>query len=163
MAEPFLGEIRAFAFNYAPRGWALCAGQTMEISQNQALFALLGTYYGGNGTSNFGLPDLQGRVPRHKSGSDNYGQKFGAETQLLTQNHLPAHTHALLVSTAAPTTNNPDQNVLGAAVIYADPQNTAAMAANALAPSDGQAHTNLQPSLVINYCIALQGVFPSRS
>lgn len=163
MAEPFIGEIRTFAFDFAPRGWALCAGQVMAISQNEVLFSLLGTYYGGDGVSTFGLPDFQGRVPRHKSDSDNYGQKFGAETQLLTQNHLPAHTHALLVSTAAPTTNNPDQNVLGAAVIYADPQNTVPMAANALTPSAGQAHTNLQPSLVINYCIALQGIYPSRS
>ncbi|NTV52631.1 MAG: phage tail protein [Candidatus Firestonebacteria bacterium] len=163
MAEPFIGEIRTFAFDYAPAGWALCAGQVLNITQNQTLFSLLGNRYGGDGVATFGLPDLQGRVPRHKSAADSYGQKAGAETMLLTQEYLPAHSHELRFKNQAPTTNNPGQNVLGTAALYADVKNIKTMAPNALAPTAGQAHNNLQPSLVLNYCIALQGIFPPRS
>ena len=163
MAEPFLGEIRTFAFDVAPQGWAICDGRLMSISQNQALFSLLGTYYGGDGVSTFGLPDLQGRVARHKGTADNYGQKLGAETVVVTENCMPAHTHEFKVSTAAPTTNDPTNNVLGAATIFAAPNNTKNMSPNVVAPSPGAAHTNLQPSLVVNYCIALNGIYPSRS
>jgi microcystin-dependent protein len=163
MAEPFLGEIRTFAFDFAPSGWAICDGRLLNIAQNSALFTLLGTYYGGNGTTNFGLPDLQGRVPRHKNTTDNYGQKSGVESLVITQAHMPAHTHEFRVSTAVVTTNDPANNVLGKATIYADVKNTAPMAATTLAPSPGTPHNNMQPSLVVNFCIALQGIFPTRN
>jgi microcystin-dependent protein len=162
MAEPFLGEIRTFAFDYAPQNWAICDGRLLSINQNQALFSLLGTYYGGDGVNNFGLPDLQGRVARHKSAADSYGQKFGVETVVVTENCMPAHSHQFNVKSADPTTNDPTNNVLGTAAMYAAPNNSVNMSPNTLAPSPGAAHNNLQPSLVINYCIALTGIFPSR-
>ncbi len=165
MADPFLGEIRIFGFPFAPAGWALCQGQLLSIGQNQALFSLLGTYYGGNGTSNFGLPDLMGRVPRFKNTNDNYGDKYGVETQPLTQEFLPAHTHTLQAGgSSTPLNNVPAGNILGVATMYTTQgTNMTTMAADAVTPSAGVAHTNVQPSLVLNYCIALQGIFPSRS
>jgi len=163
MAEPYLGEIRAFAFDFAPQGLAICDGRIINISQNQTLFSLLGTYYGGDGTSTFGLPDLQGRVPRHKSTADNYSQKFGTETVVVTENCMPAHFHQFNAKSADPTTNDPTNNVLGLPAIYAaSSNNTTNMSPNTLAPSPGTAHNNMQPSLVINYCIALVGDFPTR-
>jgi microcystin-dependent protein len=162
MAEPFLGEIRTFAFTYPPAGWALCDGRVMSVKQNPALASLLGSRYGGDGVNTFGLPDLQGRVPRHKSASDDYGQKFGEESVALTPENLPKHSHELKVKDADSTTNVPAGNVLGLAAIYAEPKNLKPMYEHSLELWDKDAHNNLQPSLVLNYCIALQGTFPPR-
>jgi microcystin-dependent protein len=174
MANPFLGEIRAFSFGFAPSGWALCNGQTLPINQNQALFALLGVTYGGNGTQTFMLPNLQGRVAIGVSGSLVQGQTAGEETVTLTSAQLPAHGH--LVNAAANGSSNAT-NIPGPTVIPGSGSSTESGnpavsiytngAANlALAPlaatGSGQPHENRMPSLVMNYCIALSGIFPSR-
>lgn len=165
MAEPFLSEIRLFSFGFAPRGWALCNGQLLPINQNQALFSLLGTTYGGDGRVNFALPNLQGRVPLHKGGSHTLGELGGAQAHTLTQPELPQHTHTAQGSAAAGTQNVPASNMMlsqRAAEIYRPPSNLASMTAGTLANAGGsQAHQNMQPFLVINFSIALQGIFPS--
>ena len=170
MASPFLGEIRTFGFNFAPTGWALCTGQLLPISQNAALFALLGTMYGGNGTTNFGLPDLQGRVPVHRAtnGSFVQGAKGGTETVTLTAPMMPGHNHALLGTTTTANARAPDSALATSDVAtdyyYSPPSNAVTLNSGSIGPAGGnQPHTNLQPFLVINYCIALQGIFPSRN
>jgi microcystin-dependent protein len=166
VSNPFLGEIRLVGSNFAPRGWAFCQGQVLSIAQNNALFALLGTTYGGNGTTTFGLPDLRGRVPvgfGQGPGLSNYaqGQAFGVEAVTLTSTQMPAHTHAVRASTGRATTNRPTGAYQAAGNSYALTQDVAA------APTDqtggGQAHENHQPSLALNFIIALQGIFPSRN
>jgi len=175
MADPFLGEIRAFSFAYAPQGWALCNGQTLQINQNQALFALLGTTYGGNGVQTFMLPDLRGRVALHVSGTSPQGQIQGEEAVVLTTAQLPAHTHVVNAANngAANATNVPGPTVIPgsgstnqsgnpAVSIYSNSASNVALAPLA-ANGSGQGHENRMPSLVMNYCIALSGIFPSRS
>ena len=181
MAEPFLGEIEVFPFGFAPKGWAFCAGQILPINQNTALFALLGTTFGGDGISNFALPDLRGRVANafgQGPGLAPYtlGQTGGQETHTLTLNEMAAggHSHAVNAKNNGNTggTNAPSDAVtLGsgyaseagspAVNIYSSAAPTVAMAA--LAPVGGQAHENRMPFLALNYCIALQGIFPSRN
>ncbi len=172
MADNFLGEIRIVGFNFAPRGWAFCNGQLLPISQNTALFSLLGTIYGGNGQTTFALPDLRGRVPVHFGqgpGLSNYdqGEITGTEAVTLTTNELPAHAHSVspLTSKAEETTNRPDGAYPTVGGIYASTQNGAApMAPTPSAATGGnQPHSNLQPLLVMNFVIALTGIFPSRN
>ena len=173
MPEPFLAEIKMVSFNFAPQGWALCNGQLLPINQNQALFSLLGTTYGGNGQTNFALPDLRGRVGIHTGGGFTLGQNGGSEGHTLTINEMPQHTH--LVNAVAPphsgdNTNNPSGNFLSnsaPAEIYnagaGSPPNQV-LAPGALSNTGGsQAHTNVQPTLTINYIIALQGIFPTHT
>ncbi len=163
MSTPFLGEIKLVAFNFAPKGWALCNGQLLPINQNQALFAILGTTYGGDGRVTFGLPNLQGRTPLHVGGSVVLGQSGGEEAHTLTLNEMPAHTHMAVAS------SNPADQASPGSGFWADGNVPAyagapavAMAPEAVAPAGGdQAHTNLPPFLVLNYVIALQGIFPT--
>src|SRR5688572_6897087 len=164
MAEPFLSEIRLFSFVFPPKGWALCNGQLLPINQNQALFSLLGTTYGGDGRVNFALPDLRGRVPIHVGPGHILGQRGGEQAHTLTINELPAHNHVAQASAAAGTQNVPASNMMlsqRAAEIYRPASNLAPMVAGTLANVGGsQAHLNMQPFLTINFCIALQGIFP---
>ncbi len=164
MAEPFLSEIRIFSFNFAPKGWALCNGQLLPINQNQALFSLLGTTYGGDGRVNFGLPNLQGNVPIHVGQGFVLGQKGGEQAHTLSTPELATHTHIINATNNPASTNVPANNTLLGAV-----SNTYAAAANltSLSPSEignvggSQAHLNMQPFLTLNFSIALQGIFPS--
>lgn len=174
MSEPFLAEIRMVGFTFAPRGWALCNGQLLPINQNQALFSLLGTTYGGNGQTTFALPDLRGRTPIHTGQASGgtartLGSQGGEEAHTLTVAELPQHGHALKGSGSTAASSTPSANVLAAAPAsvgsaYAAtgaPQNTA-LAAGAIANAGGsQGHANMMPHLVLNFCIALQGIFPS--
>ncbi|MEH6822479.1 MAG: tail fiber protein [Motiliproteus sp.] len=176
MADPFIGQIKMFGGNFAPRGWALCDGQLLPIKQNQALFSILGTTYGGDGRTTFGLPELRGRVPMHEGSGPGLsprplGQKSGAEDVTLTESQIPSHTHLARcdktvgvghanvaegnawandagTSTATYSSNTPDGDMASAAI-----NNT----------GGSQAHTNIQPVLVVNFIIALTGVFPSRN
>jgi microcystin-dependent protein len=173
MSTPFVGEIRPWACTFAPSGWAFCQGQILPISAFTALFALLGTYYGGNGTSNFALPDLQGRVPIG-FGTDPYGNTYnigdrgGAELVTLTSQTMPVHTHAFTGTTLdsqhqAPATGDALATSKGA--FYATPTNLTAINAGTISTYNGggQPHTNLQPYQAINWCIALVGEFPTRN
>ncbi len=165
MAEPFFGEIRLFSFNFAPRGWAECNGQLLPINQNQALFSLLGTSYGGDGRVNFALPNLQGRTPVHVGGHD-VGQTGGVETVALTEQEMPAHGH-LRATTNQATSGTPVANVLANAprlgiAAYAQPT-SGVIASSAVSVGGGQAHNNMQPFLTLQFAIALIGVFPSRN
>lgn len=164
MAEPFLSEIRLMSFVFAPKGWALCNGQLLPINQNQALFSLLGTTFGGDGRVNFALPDFRGRVPVHVGSSHTLGERGGEQAHTLSIAEIPTHTHTLRASssstgTVAVPTNNflaPVSNSYGA------PINLVAMAPSSIANVGGsQAHLNMQPFLSISFCIALQGIFPS--
>jgi microcystin-dependent protein len=165
MAEPFLAEIRMFSFNFAPRGWALCNGQLLPINQNQALFALLGTTYGGNGTTNFALPDLRGRVPMHEGNGHTLGERSGTEAHTVNSNELPAHTHVARATSASGNTPVPTNNFLAAANnVYRPADNLTPLAAGTVSNVGGsQPHTNMQPYLTIEFCIALQGIFPSQN
>lgn len=164
MAEPFLSEIRIFSFNFAPKGWALCNGQLLPINQNQALFSLLGTTYGGNGQTTFALPDLRGRVPQHLGDGFTLGQRSGEEHHTVTISELPTHQHLLQGTTVNGTTPVPGGNVLAAAAnLYAAPTALTALDPSGVTPVGGsQPHDNMQPYLVLNFCIALQGIFPAR-
>ena len=166
MAEPFLSEIRIMSFGYAPRSWALCNGQLLPINQNQALFSLLGTTYGGNGQTNFALPDLRGQVPIHVGQGNLLGGKGGEQAHTVTINELPTHVHFANASTTAADTPLLPNNILAkttAANLYkAAPTNLVALNAGTIASVGGsQAHQNMQPFLVLSFCIALQGIFPS--
>lgn len=171
MATPFMSEIRIFSFTFAPKGWAQCNGQLMPINQNQALFSLLGTTYGGNGQTTFALPDLRSRVALHVGSGFTQGQVGGEEAHTLSINELPTHTHQLsgnnalvgaLNATAAAPTNNYWAN--SGKGVYSAAQPNSTMAPQAVSSVGGsQAHENRSPYLVLNYCIALQGVFPSRN
>lgn len=165
MAEPFLSEIRLFSFNFAPRGWALCDGQLLPIAQNQGLFSLLGTTFGGDGRVNFALPDLRGRTPIHMGNGFTLGQRAGEESHTLSTNEMPEHAHALSATNATANTANPAGNQLAKALLgntYSPPANLVAMDPGMLASVGGsQAHLNMQPFLTLNFCIALQGIFPS--
>ena len=167
MSEPFLSEIKLVSFNFAPKGWALCNGQLLPINQNQALFALLGTTYGGNGQTNFALPNLRGRVPIHFDASHNLGEAAGSTSVTINIQQLPSHIHQLKV---APVSTNGGivalNNVLGDAgsQVYTGPQQLVAMNAGTVSSVGGsQPHNNMMPYLVLNFIIALQGIFPSRN
>ncbi len=169
MSTPYLAEIRLTSFAFAPRGWALCNGQLLAINQNQALFALLGTTYGGNGQTTFALPNLQGRAPMHFSGVHPLGQAAGAETHTLAVAEIPSHAHTLRASGKVAASSSPAGGVLAAPVRGATPAyaavgnlvplNPAAIAAT----GGGQPHENRPPYLTVNFIIALQGIFPSRN
>jgi microcystin-dependent protein len=180
MSQPFLGQITVFPYGFAPLGWADCAGQLLPISQYTALFSLIGTYYGGNGTSNFQLPDLQGRVPVSQgtlTGGSTYviGEEGGVEAVGLISNQLGSHSHALNATTSHGAGNNPTANLLATpasgglepeykGLIYnAAPPDTS-LVPKSIGQSGGTLpHNNIQPYLVLRYCIAMQGVFPARS
>lgn len=168
MSEPFIGEIQIFAFDFAPKGWASCNGQILPIAQNQALFSLLGTTYGGNGQTTFALPDLRGRVPIHPDNAGfTQGQVSGSEGVTLLVSQIPAHTHSVSAQAASgtvatPVGNFPGQLPAGRAIF----SNTAGSQMNAGAVSNAggsQPHSNMQPYTVLNICIALTGIFPSRN
>ncbi|HEX2254760.1 MAG TPA: tail fiber protein [Thermoanaerobaculia bacterium] len=173
MADPFVAEIRIFPFNFAPKGWAWCDGQLMPLSQNTALFSLLGTTYGGNGKSNFALPDLQGSAPMHPGQGPglslhDLGETAGSETVTLLESEIPAHSHALRASTEVGEENDPVSAALAGSVgntMYRPAGGAqVAMSFNALAPAGGDApHNNMMPYLTFYFCIALQGVFPPRT
>ena len=167
MAEPFLSEIRMFSFGFAPRGWALCNAQLLPINQNQALFSLLGTTYGGNGQTNFALPNLQGKTPIHVGSGHTLGETGGEQVHTITQSEMPQHIH-----TATATSNNggviiATGNLLAGGIpqmYHAPDGNLAAMNAGTLSGVGGtQAHLNMQPFLTLNFSIALQGIFPSQN
>jgi microcystin-dependent protein len=171
VSEPFLGEIRTFGFTFAPQGWAMCNGQLLSISQNTALFSLLGTTYGGNGTITFALPDLRGRVGNHQGqgpGLMNYvqGEESGVESVTLTQQQMPQHNHGVQANASPATATRAGGAVLArtSADIYAAAPDGTAMNAAMIGQAGGsQPHSNLQPYLTLNFCIALQGIFPSRN
>ena len=172
MADPFVGEIRILATNFAPTGWAFCNGQILPISQNTALFSLLGTTYGGNGTSTFALPNLQGSAPMHQGDgpgltSRSLGETGGSQTVTLVTSEIPAHTHQLMHSGGSANTGTPSPDVgfarTGVAQIYAGGNPDAMAPAQGLFPAGSSTpHNNMQPYLTLNFCIALQGVFPPR-
>ena len=155
------------AFQYAPRGWALCNGQFLPINQNQALFALLGTTFGGNGQTTFALPDYRGRVPVHVGNGFTLGQRGGAEAHTVSSTEMPAHTHTLQASAGNATAGTePAGNLLGAAgaPLYKAPQQLVALRPDAVSNVGGsQPHENRQPTLAMNWCIATEGIFPSRN
>ncbi len=163
MAEPFLSEIRLMSFNFAPKGWAMCNGQLLPINQNQALFSLLGTTYGGNGQTNFALPDLRGRVPIHVGSGFTLGQSGGEQAHTVTQAEMPAHTHNLQVTNANGSIPSPSGNILaGALNMYHSPANVTTLSPGTIGNVGGsQPHVNMQPYLTLTFCIALQGIFPS--
>jgi microcystin-dependent protein len=166
MAEPFLSEIRIMSFNFPPKGWAQCNGQLLPINQNQALFSLLGTTYGGNGTVNFALPNLRGRVPIHVGGGHTLGEQGGESAHTLSVSELPAHTHQLYGTTASAGTNSPATALAAHADenLYSKTGGLIAMDTSAVGLSGGsQPHENRQPYLTLNFCIALQGIFPSQT
>ena len=173
MSEPFIGEIRIFAFNFAPNGWAFCDGQLLPINQYQALFSLLGTFYGGDGRTNFALPNLQSRVPLQMgqgAGLSNYvlGQSGGLEQVTLSVAELPSHNHPLLCETSGGNTQTPQNSFLavdasGLTALYSTSEN-ATMSPLAIGNNgQNQPHPNVQPYLALNFCIALIGIFPTRS
>lgn len=164
MAEPFLSEIRIMSFVFAPKSWALCNGQLLPINQNQALFSLLGTTFGGDGRVNFALPDLRGQTPIHVGNGHTLGEKGGEQAHTLSLSELATHTHTLNCNPAAATTDN------AAGLVYAQAGGDsygAAQSLEAMNPAavgnvgGSQAHLNMQPFLVLTFCIALQGIFPS--
>jgi len=164
MAEPFLSEIRIMSFVFAPKGWALCNGQLLPINQNQPLFSLLGTTFGGDGRVNFALPDFRARVPIHVGSGHTLGERGGEQAHTLSIAELPTHTHLVQANNAPGTAATPLGNVLAksGANTYGPAQNLTAMNANSTTATGGsQAHLNMQPFLVLNFCIALQGIFPS--
>ena len=171
MADPFVAEIRIFPFNFAPKGWAWCNGQLLPISQNTALFALLGTTYGGDGKSNFALPDLRGSAPMHPGQGPglslhDLGEVGGSETVTLLESEFPAHSHAAAASQADAIERFPGGQLAATGTgvgMYTPPGNTVQLSPNAVTPAGGdQPHNNLMPYLTFYFCIALQGIFPPR-
>jgi len=172
MADPFVAEIRIFPFNFAPKGWAWCDGQLLPLSQNTALFSLLGTTYGGNGKSNFALPDLQGRAPMHPGQGPglslhDLGETGGADTVSLLESEIPSHRHNIVASNTDGIDQGPAGSRLAGGIgisTYATPGTLVQLSDDALAPAGGdQPHNNMQPYLTFYFCIALQGVFPPRT
>jgi microcystin-dependent protein len=165
MSEPFLGEIKVISWTFPPKGWALCNGQLLPINQNQALFALLGTTYGGDGRVNFGLPNLQGRVPIHMGGGFVLGEQGGETAHTLNVSELPAHTHLVTTGASAADQTSPAGNYVApsARAGFAPSPNGVLLAGSVSSVGGGQPHENLSPYLVLNFVIALQGIFPSQS
>ena len=168
MAEPFLSEIRIMSFGFPPKGWALCDGQLLPINQNQALFSLLGTTYGGDGRVNFGLPDLRGRASMHMGSGHTLGERGGEQAHTLSISEIPTHTHVASATNNSGTLTSPTTtSLLGVSTVqslYSSPSNLQAMAPNAISNVGGsQAHLNMQPFLILNFSIALQGIFPSQT
>jgi microcystin-dependent protein len=168
MAQPYVGEIRIFAGNFAPAGWMFCEGQLLPISENETLFNLIGTTYGGDGQSTFALPDLRGRIPIHQGNAFVLAETGGAETVTLTTNQMPTHTHALIASTQTGTDKSPQGRITdqtsGGVLIYIEEGPDQPMAANAIAPQGGsQPHENFQPYLCVDFIISLFGIFPSQT
>jgi len=165
MAEPFLAEIRLMSFVFPPRGWALCNGQLLPINQNQALFALLGTTFGGDGRVNFALPDLRGRAPIHMGSGHTLGERGGEQAHTLSIAEAPTHTHIAQGSTNVGDAVNPTNAVLAAASnVYRTADNLTSLGAASVTNVGGsQAHLNMQPFLTLSFCIALQGIFPSQT
>ena len=171
MSEPFLSEIKIMSFGFPPRGWAFCNGQLLPINQNQALFSLLGTTYGGDGRVNFGLPNLQGRTPMHQGNGHTLGELGGEQAHTLSISEIPTHTHVANAANVAATTNapsNPSNPLMIAqsvgASMYGAATNLGTMASQALATvGSSQAHVSMQPFLTLSFCIALQGIFPSQN
>ena len=169
-SEPFIGEIYMFGGNFAPAGWAFCNGQLLPISQYSALFALLGTTYGGDGQSTFALPDLRGRVPVHTGAGFVEGELTGTEAVTLTSQQIPAHTHQLKVSLGTSSLDTPAQNdvvadtTLAGVRIYTDPAAPTTMSPTAVGANvGGQPHENRMPYLAVNFIISLFGIFPSQN
>ncbi|MGJ8570401.1 MAG: phage tail protein [Hoeflea sp.] len=173
MSEPFLAEVRLMGFNFAPRGWAFCDGQILPINQNQSLYSLLGTTYGGDGRTSFALPDLRGRTPIHTGrsnggGDHTLGQRSGEETHTLGANEMPQHDHVAHASSANGDQLNPTGAILAAAAnLYApaaaSPVRQPVASSTVAHVGGGQAHENMQPYIAVNFCIALRGLFPSRN
>jgi microcystin-dependent protein len=165
MAEPFLSEIRIMSFGFPPQGWAFCDGQLLPINQNQALFSLLGTTYGGDGRVNLGLPNLQGRVPIHMGSGHTLGERGGEQAHTLSIAELPTHVHVANAAGADADQPVPPGNLLGNANnLYMPAQSLVSLVPGTVANVGGsQAHLNMQPYLVLNFCIALQGIFPSQN
>jgi len=167
MAEPFLSEIRIMSFVFAPKGWALCNGQLLPINQNQALFSLLGTTFGGDGRVNFALPDLRARAPIHVGSGHTLGERGGEQAHTLSIAELPTHSHVANGSATTATLDSPANNVFGTTAttnIYVAPTQLAPMNPGMVVSSGGsQAHLNMQPFLALTFCIALQGIFPSQN
>jgi microcystin-dependent protein len=170
MADPFVAEIRIFPFNFAPTGWAMCDGQILPISQNTALFSLLGTTYGGDGKTTYALPDLQGSAPMHPGQGQSLhdlGETGGSDTVTLLASEIPAHSHSLIASRSDANSQSPVGQLpavgVGGIAIYAAPGAVTSLAPAALTPQGSSSpHNNLMPYLTLNFCIALQGVFPPR-
>jgi microcystin-dependent protein len=165
VSTPFLGEVKIFSFGFAPKGWATCDGQLLPINQNQALFALLGTMYGGNGQTNFALPDLRARVPIHMGQGFVQGQNGGEPSHTLTLNEMTMHEHLAVGTTTNADSPIPAGNFLGAANnMYTPAANLTPLHPTSISSVGGsQPHENEQPYLTLNLCIALQGIFPSRN
>ena len=165
MAEPFLSEIKILSFNFAPKGWAMCNGQLLPINQNQALFSLLGTTFGGDGRVNFALPDQRGRTPIHAGSGRTLGERAGEQAHTLSIGELPTHTHFLQATNTNATTNDATNAVLAnATASYHAPTHLAALNPGSVTNSGGsQPHLNMQPFLTLTFCIALQGIFPSQN
>ena len=166
MSEPFLSEIRIMSFVFAPRGWALCNGQLLPINQNQALFSLLGTTYGGNGQTNFSLPDLRGRTPIHFGAGHTLGERAGEQAHTLSISEMPTHTHFVSAQPSTTGTQLPPVNAVlaQASNVYRAPDNLVSLSAATISNTGGsQAHLNMQPFLTLSFCIALQGIFPSQN
>jgi microcystin-dependent protein len=167
MASPFVGEIRLFAGNFAPSGWMFCNGQLLPISENDVLFQLIGTTYGGDGETTFALPDLRSRIPIHQGGGFLLAENGGVESVTLTVNQLPAHTHPFIGSTNQAGNTNPPGNVVGqipGGNVYVEEDATSPLGAQSLAPAGAsQPHDNMQPYLCISFILSLFGIFPSQS
>lgn len=167
MSEPFLAEIRIVGFNFAPKGWAFCDGQILPINQNQSLYSLLGTTYGGDGRTSFALPDLRSRTPIHKSDGHQLGEKSGTETVALTSAEMAAHQHDFKVLSTQFNSRQPTNAVLasGGGSAYRAPDSNDGVLGNETVVNfgGGQAHDNMQPYTTLSFCIALQGLFPSRN
>jgi microcystin-dependent protein len=165
MADPFLCEIKIVSFNYPPKGWAFCNGQILPINQNQALFSLLGTTYGGDGRVNFALPDLRGRVAMHTGQGHTLGERAGEQAHTLTTAEMPAHTHQAIATSNITDQSDPTNNqwANGASfAVFRNQANTTMDPASVALAGGNQAHNNMSPFLGLNFCIALQGIFPSR-
>jgi len=168
MSEPFLSEIKIMSFGFPPKGWAMCNGQLLPINQNQALFSLLGTTYGGDGRANFGLPNLQGRTPMHQGNGHTLGELGGEQAHTLSISEIPTHTHIASAANVPATSNAPSNTRMisqsAGASMYAAASNLGAMSTQALAIVGGsQAHLNTQPFLTLTFCIALVGIFPTQN
>jgi microcystin-dependent protein len=173
MADPFVAEIRIFPFNFPPKGWAFCDGQILPLSQNTALFSLLGTTYGGDGKSNFALPNVQGNAPMHPGQGPglslhDLGEIGGSQTVTLLESEIPSHSHGWNASNADSTSQAPGNQFMaggvGGITMYANPASLVQLNPNVVTPAGGdQPHNNMQPYLTLNFCIALQGVFPPRT